>query len=58
MWFEKKKCPIPRFSSFRFCPILEIEDLETSENFHLLQIFIVSITLGMGKVKTFHWISN
>ena len=52
MWFEKKKCPFPRFPSFRFCPILEIENLETSESFHLLQIFIVSITLSMGKVKT------
>ena len=28
MWFEKKKYPIPRFLSFRFCPILEIENLE------------------------------
>ena len=54
MWFEKEKYPIPRFPSFRFCPILEIENLETSESFHLLQIFIVSITLSMGKVKTFH----
>ena len=28
MWFEKKKYPILRFLSFRFCPILEIENLE------------------------------
>ena len=55
MWFEKKKCPFP---SFRFWPILEMENLKTSESFHLLQIFIVSITLNMGKVKTFDWISN
>ena len=48
MWFEKKKCPFPRFPSFRFCPILEIENLETSESFHLLQIFTVYITLSMG----------
>ena len=54
MWFKKKKCQSPTFPSFRFCPILEIENLETSESFHLLQIFIVSITLSMGKVKTFH----
>ena len=52
MWFEKKKCPFPRFPSFRFCPILEIENLETSESFHLLQIFVVSIKLSMGKLKT------
>ena len=58
MWFEKKKCSFPRFSSFRFCPILEIENLETSESFRLLQIFIVSVALNMGKIKTFHWISN
>ena len=45
IWFERKKCPIP---SFRFCPILEIENLETSESFHLLQIFTVYITLSMG----------
>ena len=42
MWFEKKKCSFPRFSSFRFCPILEIKNLETSDNFRLLQIFIAS----------------
>ena len=54
MWFEKKKYPFPSFPSFRFCPILEIEYLETSESSHLLQIFIVSITLSMGKFKTFH----
>ena len=36
MWFEKKKCQFPRFPSFRFCPILEIENLETSESFRLL----------------------
>ena len=30
MWFEKKKCPFPRFVGFRFCPVLEIENLETS----------------------------
>ena len=51
MWFEKKKCPFPRFPSFRFCPILEIENLETSESFHLLQFFIVSVELSMGKIK-------
>ena len=28
MWFEKKKCALPRFPSFRFCPILEIPELE------------------------------
>ena len=42
MWFEKKKCQFPRFPSFRFCPILEIENLETSECFRLLQVLITS----------------
>ena len=56
IWEEKWQCP--SFPSFRFCPLLEIENLETSKSFHLLQIFIVFITLSMGKVKTFHWISN
>ena len=36
MWFQKNKCPFPRFPSFRFCPILEIENFETSESFGLL----------------------
>ena len=43
MWFGKKKCPFPKFPSFRFCPILEIENLETSESFRLLQIFIALV---------------
>ena len=42
MWFEKKKCQFPRFPSFQFCPILEIENLETSESFRLLQVLITS----------------
>ena len=46
MRFEKMKC------SF------EIKNLETSESFLLLQIIIVSVALSMGKIKTFHWISN
>ena len=54
MGFEKKKCPFPKFPRFQFCPILEIENLETLESFHLIQTFIVSITLSMGKVKTFY----
>ena len=54
IWFEKKKCPFPRFSGFRFFPILEIENLETSESFPLLQMFIVLISQSMGKLKTFH----
>ena len=58
VWFEKEKCPFPRISGFRFCTILEIENLETSESFRLLQFFIVLIALSMGKIKTFHWISN
>ena len=45
MWFEKKKCQFPRFPSFRFCPILEIENLETSESFRLLQIFIALVAI-------------
>ena len=43
MWFKKKKCSFPRFPSFRYCPILEIEKLETSESFRLLQMFNVLV---------------
>ena len=54
MWFEKKNCPFPRFPGFQFFPILEIEYLETSENFPLLQIFIVSVTLkALERLKLF-----
>ena len=42
------------FRGFRVCPILEIENLETSESFRLLYFFIVSVALSMGKIKTFH----
>ena len=45
-------------SEFLICPVLEIENLDSSESFRLLQIFVVSITLSMGNVKTFYWISN
>ena len=41
----EEKMPISEVSEFSILP---------SENFHLLQIFIVAITLSMGKVKTFH----
>ena len=54
MWSEEKKCPFPRFPGFRFFAMLEIENLETSESFPLLQIFIVSVALSMGKIKTFY----
>ena len=54
MWSEKKKCPFPRFPGLQFFPILEIENLETSESFPLPQIFVVSVALSMGKIKTFH----
>ena len=40
---RKKKSQFPRFPSFRFCPILEIENLETPESFRLIQIFIASV---------------
>ena len=43
MWFEKKKCQFPRFLSFRFCPILEIENLKTSESLRLRQILNTSV---------------
>ena len=49
MWLEKKKCPFPRFPGFRFCPILEIENLES---FRLLQFFMVLVT-SYGSIK--HW---
>ena len=41
--FDKKKCQFSTFPSFQFCPILEIENLETSESFRLLQFFIISV---------------
>ena len=35
------------------------ENLETPENFWFALIFfIVLVALSMGKIKTFHWISN
>ena len=43
MWFEKKKCKFPRFPSFQFCPILEIEKFKISESFRSLQILIASV---------------
>ena len=52
MWFEKENALFQGFPSFRFCHILEIENSEISESFLLLQIFIVSIAVNMGKVKT------
>ena len=39
----RKKCQFSTFPSFQFCPILEIENLETSESFRLLQFFIISV---------------
>ena len=36
IWFEKIKYPSLRFPSFWFWPLLEIENLETSESFALL----------------------
>ena len=43
MWLEKKKNQFPRLPSFRFCTILEIENLENSQSFCLLQIFIALV---------------
>ena len=37
-----KKLKLPRFSSFRFCPIPEIENWEISESFLLIQFLVVS----------------
>ena len=45
MWFEKKKCQFTRFPNFRFCSILEIKNLETSESFRLLQFFIALVAI-------------
>ena len=39
---EKRK--LPRFPSFRFCPIPKIENLEISESFLLLQILTAVVT--------------
>ena len=43
----------PRFPSFLFCSVPEIENLETSGSFRLLQKLIVSIDLSLGKPKIF-----
>ena len=53
MPFDKKKCLFPKFPSLRFCIILEIENSETLKCFRLLQAFIVSVALSMGKVQPF-----
>ena len=51
MWFEKKKCPFPRFVGFRFCPVLEIENLETSENFLFTSSFYHFGCIKHGKER-------
>ena len=53
MWFNKKKLNFSRFPSFRFNPIPEIENLETSESFRLHQKLIVPIASSVGKLKIF-----
>ena len=45
--FEKKKCPFPRFPSFRFCPIPKMENSEISESFLLLKLLVVSKTQNL-----------
>ena len=41
MWFNKKKKQFPRFWSFRFCPVLKIENSEISKSLILLKILAV-----------------
>ena len=40
---RRKNAYFWRFPNFRFCTILEIKNLETSESFHLLQMVIVLV---------------
>ena len=37
----------------KFCPTPKIDSSEISESFLLLQIFIVSVALSMGRLKFF-----
>ena len=53
IWFNKKKWKYTRFTSFRICPIPEIESFGTLKRFYLLQMLIVSIVLSVGKLKVF-----
>ena len=53
MCLEKEKYTFPRFPSFRFYSLLEIENLETLESFRLLQIFIDSVALTWERIKPF-----
>ena len=42
----------PRFPSFRFCPILKIEDLEISESSHLIQILTGCVMVQEKKTNS------
>ena len=41
MWFNEKKKQFPRFWSFRFCPVLKIENSEISKSLILLKCLAV-----------------
>ena len=43
-WIKKKKRKLPRFPSFRFCPILKIKNSEISKSILLFQILTVVVT--------------
>ena len=59
LWCDlRRKIAISEVCEFSILPSNWNRKLGNLESFHLLQIFIVFITLSMGKVKTFHWISN
>ena len=47
----EQKGKFPRFPSFRFCPILKIEDLEISESSHLIQILTGCVMVQEKKNK-------
>ena len=53
MWFDKKEYQFLSFLSFWYFPILEIENLDTTESFHFLQIFFFLNALSFRKLKTF-----
>ena len=51
IWFKEKKRKVPRFLSFRFCPIPKIENSEISEICLFFQILTVVITQDLKMTK-------
>ena len=53
-----RKIPISEVSDFSILPYTWNRKLGNLGKFSFTSIFIDSIAVSMGKVKTFHWISN